>query len=156
MHLSFLKKTEGVSLERINANWETQNVNNWQSASQNSGYGTPTLSNSQSKSTKSNGVFSLEPLAITPNGDGESDFTILSYAVAKSGLVANITLYDLSAKEIYVLAKQVSLSRQGEFKWDGSDFQGNKARNGIYLVNIEIFSQNGDLEKHILKVGVTE
>ena len=41
MHYAQLQSVDGVSLERINYNGETQNRNNWKSAAMGAGFATP-------------------------------------------------------------------------------------------------------------------
>ena len=47
MHYALLQSVDGVSLERINYNGETQNRNNWKSAAMSAGFATPGYVNSQ-------------------------------------------------------------------------------------------------------------
>ena len=70
MHHPFVVNPEGVSLERVNPFRPTQAPDNWQSASFESGYGTPGSQNSQysvPSITTENSLFWLEYDTFTPD-----------------------------------------------------------------------------------------
>ena len=66
---------EGVSLERISTDGTSNDSDNWISASENCGFATPGLPNSQSfKGIVGAEVFNFSSDYFSPNGDGINDF----------------------------------------------------------------------------------
>ena len=74
MHFDLLSETKGVALERINTEVPTQQQGNWHSASEESGFATPTHRNSQEQANVfSQKVMTLSPKTFSPNNDGNKD-----------------------------------------------------------------------------------
>ncbi|MGH2644450.1 MAG: lamin tail domain-containing protein, partial [Chitinophagaceae bacterium] len=71
VHFDLFHNQEGVSLERINDQGESNDPGNWHSASSVSGYATPTYQNSQSQVDEIiNGAFNVNPKVFSPDNDG--------------------------------------------------------------------------------------
>ena len=90
------------------------------SAIHSAGYGTPGYENSQAGSElagKPKVIF--EPEAFSPDHDGYNDEFIIRYEVAKSGYVANISIFDAAGRFVQHLAKNEILGTSGEFVWNG-------------------------------------
>ena len=74
LHFSLLEAEDGVSLERLNVNAETQNESNWHSSASTVGFGTPTYKNSQKLVAQTIGEMNVDPKSFSPNNDGNKDF----------------------------------------------------------------------------------
>ncbi len=149
MHSSFLAETKGVSLERKFISKPANSRNNWYSASGDAGYATPGYKNSQvGQETHGKPVITFEPDAFSPNHDGYNDVYIICYQVAKSGFVANISIFDAVGRFVQHLCKNEILGTSGEFLWNGADATGKRHPLGVYIVVVELFNENGDVYRY--------
>lgn len=143
-HFALLDEVDGVSLERIRFDEETNNPNNWHSAAESQNFGTPGYLNSQSiLGGASTGQFEIFPEVFSPDNDGYEDVTTLSYQLDEPGFVGNVRIFDRSGREIRHLVKNELLGKEGLFNWDGLNEQGEKSPIGIYVVQIEIYDLEG-------------
>lgn len=147
MHSKLLVSKQGVSLERINYELPTQNVDNWHSASASVGYGTPSYENSAYSSLEAeNTSFLLKPKMFSPNGDGIDDEMKLHYSFKESGKIANVTVFDSKGRLVIQLKRNESLGTKGMITWNGVNAQGLLSRTGRYLLLIELFDEGGNIE----------
>ncbi len=138
----------GVALERIDFNKPTNAQSNWHSAASDIGFGTPTYLNSQFYSTGiSDDAITIDPEVFTPDNDGIKDFTLIRYQFSEAGYRASIRIYDAVGREIKFLVKAELLGAEGEFQWDGTDNDNQKARTGIYTAFVEIFNLQGKVKR---------
>jgi hypothetical protein len=150
MHHTMVKNTKGVSLERISPNAETQNQDNWHSASFTSGYGTPAYQNSQFSSnseTISKEVW-LETEDFSPNNDGTSDFLNIHYSLDKNGYTGNFYIFDSLGKRVRTLANNVLLDTEGVMRWKGENDNGQICDIGIYVLYVEFVHKDGKTKRH--------
>jgi hypothetical protein len=143
-HVPFLKDDEGVSLERISLDVQTNNPDNWRSASQAENFATPGYKNSASSGGIGAvaGEVSVEPEIFSPEVPPH-DFTKITYRFDQSGKVANATIYDYQGRAIKILANNEVLGVEGFFRWDGDRDDGGRARAGYYVAMVEVFDSNG-------------
>lgn len=148
-HLPLIDKTEGISLERINANLPTQTKENWASASANAGYATPGFLNSQSTDfTLSDKNIEIVPKIFSPDQDGYVDFTTIHFNINQPDYVANVTIYDIEGRTVRKLVRNQNIGIQNFFQWDGLDDAQRKAQVGNYMVYIEIFNTKGEVKQY--------
>ncbi len=154
-HNALLDDEDGVSLERISFEGETSNPNNWQSAAETAGFGTPTALNSQhfTNEIQTDNIFDIPNTTFSPDGDGYKDFLLINYNTSSGGWLANIQIFDANGRQIKKLVQNTTLASEGTFKWEGDTENGNKARIGIYIIWIEVFKSNGEVQ-HIKKTCV--
>jgi flagellar hook assembly protein FlgD len=108
---------------------------------------TPTYLNSQYSETGiTDDAITIEPEVFTPDNDGEKDFTQIIYQFSEAGYSATIRIYDAKGREIKTLVRSELLGSTGQFQWDGTDDDLNKARTGIYIAHIEIFNFQGKVK----------
>lgn len=150
MHNGMLKETKGISLERISPELPTSQLENWTSAAETAGYATPGFVNSQYNkiNSQNSGEISLEYKMFSPNSDGDRDVLIINYRMQESGYVGNVRIYDRNGHEIRELHNNVLMEREGSFIWDGVANNASKAAVGIYLIYVEVFDTDGNLEKY--------
>jgi hypothetical protein len=155
-HFSLLNNTEGVSLERIDYNAETQAKENWHSASGSVGYGTPTYKNAQFKGdANSADELFVDPTIFSPDNDGTDDFVCIYYAFSGAGYMANVFIYDAAGRPVRSLEKNTLCGMKGMFRWDGLGENFKKLPEGIYVLYTEIFNLEGTVKrfKNVIVLG---
>lgn len=148
MHFKLLNSFEGVSLERIYPDLLTQDSDNWHSAAESAGFGTPGYRNSQyANFTGSQGEITVEPEVFSPDNDGFDDVLNIKYNFDTPGFIANVSVYDAKGRKIRNLINGELLGSEGFFAWDGLNDYNSKASIGIYIVYIEVFNLSGNVKK---------
>jgi len=146
-HYSLLKSNEGISLEKINPNIESNEAASWHSASEPAGFATPGYENSQAiNSLDRSTSFSLQDKTFSPNQDGDKDRLILNYNLDKNGYLATIKIYNDRGFLIKELYDNAILSNEGSLTWDGSKNDTQRASIGVYFISYELFHPDGDVE----------
>ena len=148
-HNPLLDNERGVSIERINPNADTQSENNWHSAAESAGFATPTYQNSQfmAGSASSSDLISIPNPRLSPDGDAFEDFLQINYQTDRPNYTANIRIFDTEGRLIKSLVSNELLASQGQIIWEGDMDNGDKARIGIYLLFIELFTPDGDIRQ---------
>ena len=151
MHLNWLDDIDGRSLERRSFEIEGIVAENWASASDDIGKGSPGVLNSQNsyKMHDQNEEFYLSKKLISPNADGYSDLLELNYHLKNRSMVIRINVFDQQGRFVTNIYNDYSISNEGILTWDLS--QNNvKIQNGLYLIFIEGISDSGDYKKYKL------
>ncbi|MEZ4958649.1 MAG: lamin tail domain-containing protein [Saprospiraceae bacterium] len=145
-HNPLLSNVDGVSLERLNPNTQTQDKNNWHSAAASAGFATPTYLNSQFLPGQpvADDFFEISEPTFSPDGDGYKDFLSINYNMDKPGYSAKVKIFDAEGRLVKMLANNELLAASGFLRWDGDTDDGAKARIGIYVLWIELFHPDGD------------
>ncbi|MBN2175015.1 MAG: lamin tail domain-containing protein [Bacteroidales bacterium] len=148
MHHPLLNFVEGVSLERINYNRPSNDKTNWHSASEQSGYATPGIKNSQfvEEGEIQEEVW-VEPEIFSPDNDGTDDVANIYYNFGDQGSTAKITIYDSQGRLVKYLVENSLLGSSGVFSWDGRTEDNQKAGIGIYIIYFEAFNPEGGVKK---------
>lgn len=146
LHNALLDNERGVSLERLSPMLPTQASGNWHSAAQQTGFATPGYRNSQffPQGERGTSVFNLAQRTFSPDGDGFEDVLLLDYQTSRSGYLASVRIFDATGRPVRELARNELLASEGRLKWDGSRDNGERARTGLYLLWIELFTPEGD------------
>nr|WP_320118040.1 lamin tail domain-containing protein [uncultured Marinifilum sp.] len=145
MHFDLLASVDGVALERINPNADTNSESNWQSAAQNVGFGTPGLENSVYNNFENQeSEVSLSTKIFTPDNDGKDDRLYINFKLKEDGFVVNIRIYNSIGKELRKLASNLYLSSEDKVYWDGLNAKKERLPIGIYMVYIELFNTDGE------------
>ncbi len=146
MYNSNISNKKGVALERIDFNQPTSDIRNWTSASSDSGYGTPGYANSQMNPTD------LPPINndVFINSDVSISMYEIHYQLPTSGNRCRVLIYDTMGKLVNELADNELLGREGSFVWNGKDQTGQSLSSGVYIVYVEIISQEGQVSKYKL------
>jgi len=143
-----ISNAEGVALERIDPNGESQDADNWHSAASSAGYGTPTYKNSQYKQLSGiNATIEVTPKIFSPDNDGHDDIATIQYKVSEPGYVANITIFDAAGRPVRNLVQNGILGIEGFWNWDGLNDKGLKLPVGTYVVFTDIFNLQGKKER---------
>lgn len=147
MHSDLLSDVEGVALERVNPNSETNRASNWQSAAQTIGFGTPGLQNSVfSLESFTESEVSLSSKRFTPNNDGVDDRLLINFKLKEAGYWANVRIFNSMGKQIRKLASNISIAQEDQLYWDGLGSNKERLPIGIYVVYIELFNEAGDVK----------
>jgi hypothetical protein len=144
-HFRLLDNVKGVSLERIDQNGPSNNGNNWHSAAQAIGFGTPGGPNSQYFPALESGDFGFTSNVFSPDNDGYEDILQINYQMLEPGMLGTITFFDDRGRQIAVLFKNELLGIEGTYKWDGFTDNGTKVSIGTYVAVFEAFGINGGL-----------
>jgi hypothetical protein len=155
MHSVLVPKKEGVSIEKINPDLKTNDPSNWTSASKDAGYATPGYANSQFMALGiTDEDVSIEPQLITPNGDGDKDFMLISIRSDKLGALRNIILFDVMGREVKRLLKNGYTGSNTFVQWDGTDETNNPLPIGHYIIWLEAIDKSGNVVHYKKKVVV--
>lgn len=149
MHHPLLKVTKGVSLERVSPNNMSDDVNNWRSAAESAGYGTPGCVNSMAQSASvTEDDIAISPEIFSPDGDGFDDVAFITYKFDAPGYVMNAYVFNIGGQMVRHLAKGMLLSQEGSVIWDGRDEHGSNVGTGIYVIVVEVFNLDGVVKKY--------
>jgi hypothetical protein len=150
MHNPWLSDVEGVSLERLSVEGETNSSSNWHSASSLVGYATPGYENSQKEVENPVAVSVLiTPDAISPNGDGYNDEMEISFQLDKPGYLANVFVFDINGRRVNRLLNNTLADTNGKIVFNGLSENGALLPMGIYILLTELVHSNG--EKKVFK-----
>ena len=138
-HFKLLDAKDGKALERINALDGSNDANNWHTAAEAIGFGTPGLENSQFVPYSESGDLSLPNKVFSPDNDGFEDVLQLRYSMAENGMLANISIYDDHGRLVRKLSENEFLATEGVIVWDGVKDDETKASIGQYIVLFEAF-----------------
>jgi len=143
-HFALLSGKEGVALERISAAGPSSSGHNWHSAAGTAGFGTPGYRNSQQGGESfGEGGIDVKPAIFSPDNDGRDDVAVISFAMAASGFVANVILFDAGGRMIRHLVRNALLGREGFWTWDGLDEKNHQLPMGHYIISTELFNLEG-------------
>jgi hypothetical protein len=149
LHFPLVNDPEGYSLERVDPDRPTEGATNWQTASEQAGRATPGYLNSQySEAPTPTGELTIEPAIFSPDNDGFQDVLTMSYQFAQPGFVGNLSVYDIAGREVRKLLDNVLLGTEGAISWDGLLEDGTKGRIGPYVVVLEVYDLDGNVEKY--------
>ncbi len=150
MHYDLLSETKGVALERITFNNSSLDKNNWHSASSNANYGTPGYKNSMSmneiEEIKNEEIYII-PEIFSPDGDGYNDNCAINYKLEENGFSININIFNSKGHLIRKLLRNCLVNSEGFTIWDGCDDNDHRVEPGIYIVQIELFDLEGNVER---------
>jgi len=154
MHFQMLNSTDGVSLERICRDRLGDNAENWHSAAETAGFGTPGYQNSQHlEIITADDVFSLQPRVFSPDGDGIDDQLGIVYSFTSPGKLITVLIFNAEGRRARTLVNNEMPGTQGMFSWDGTLDDRTPAQNGIYIVYAEVLGMDGKT-RHFKKAGV--
>ena len=148
MHFSLLETEDGVSLERLDKQAETQKNNNWHSAASTVGFGTPTYQNSQIYQNQTSGEVTIDPKSFSPNNDGYKDVCAIHWNFSKTNLMATISIFDSEGVRVNQLMNNKMIGNKGSEIWEGTSENGAQLKTGMYIVFMQVFSEDGEVESY--------
>lgn len=147
MHHPLIHNREGVSLERINPSVPASDQANWQSASADAGHATPGYQNSQYLSGKGRKLSVSATPSFSPNGDGYNDLLRVTYDTPLPGWVGSSWIFDTTGRPVLQLLKNQLLATSGFYEWDGTDETGRRIPPGPYILVMEAYDMDGNVER---------
>ncbi|MCR9014214.1 lamin tail domain-containing protein [Aquiflexum gelatinilyticum] len=147
MHHRLLKETKGISLERLSPFQPIDNPNNWHSASSTEGFATPGYQNSNVYEGNSQLGIEVDPKVFVPDAPGTQPYTTISYKSDQPGKLATIRIYGVDGTLVRELVQNAVWGNDGFYLWDGTQSNGAKVRAGIYIIWVEIFDLEGNVDQ---------
>jgi Lamin Tail Domain/CHU_C Type IX secretion signal domain len=155
MHAPLIRNREGVALERIHADRPSSDKSNWHSAASSSGFGTPTLHNSQHRTDSAiEQQFLIEPSSISPNNDGTDDFLQIAYRFKEVGHMLSAYLFNRQGSMIATIIDNQLCGTEGSFYWKGIDETGYPLPRGLYIILLETFHPNAKSIRFKKAIGI--
>jgi hypothetical protein len=149
MQYPLLNYVDGVSLERTNYNTATTDKNNWHSAAESVGFGTPAYRNSQHVNSEIiNEPIVVEPEIFSPDNDGYNDLISIKYTFNQPGYSMTTQIYNAKGQLVRELVNNEYLGTVGSVNWDGIQDDNTKAPIGIYVFYIQIFDLEGNVKQY--------
>ncbi|MEG8946224.1 lamin tail domain-containing protein [Rosettibacter firmus] len=134
------------SLERINPYLNSDDNTNWSTSVSNEG-ATPLKKNSLFTEILNNkSKVTIYPNPFSPDNDGYEDFTIINFDLPYKISQARIRLFDSQGRLVRTIKYNMPSASHNSFIYDGLDDSGRPLRVGIYVLLIEIISDNGVTE----------
>ena len=156
MHHPFVVNPEGVALERVNPFMSTQHSDNWQSASFESGYGTPGSQNSQysvPNADMTEEYFVLEHEIFTPDNDGYLDLLQVNYKLPQDGFTTYVDVFDANGLHVKRILNGELLGTEGTIFWNGLSDKELLCNVGVYVLFVEAIHPSGQrIQKKIICV----
>jgi hypothetical protein len=148
LQFALLKSVDGVSLERVDPDRPTDDNGNWHSAAEAVGFATPGYENSQyAPSPSAHGTLTIDPAIFSPDNDGYQDVLTVAYQFDEPGFVGTMKVFDIAGREVRTLMNNELLGTSGAVSWDGLMEGNDLARIGPYIIYMEAYDLNGNLEK---------
>ena len=157
MHYPLLKETKGVSLERVSWEAPSDQPDNWHSAAEAVGFGTPGYRNSMMADEVdeiAENPISIVPEVFSPDGDGFDDNCQINYQLDKAGCTMNAYVFSADGRLVRHLVKGELVADEGGFVWNGLDSRGLQVPTGIYVVFTEVFDMEGNVRRYRNAVAV--
>ena len=146
MQYPLLNYTQGVALERVSTEASTNNPDNWHSAAESVGFGTPGYKNSQSAGANPDslpGEITVRPEIFSPDNDGYQDVVQVYCHFKTPGNTVSITIFNASGQPVRKLVNNAYAGTSDVFSWNGLQDDGSKAPVGIYVLYIQAFDAKG-------------
>ena len=138
MHTASISNKKGISLERLDFNRPSDDPDNWHSASETSGFGTPGYQNSQYNP----GVGIEEGITVTLPEIYSDDY-VIHYRFNTPGYRCRAYVYDMMGRVVNVVANNELLGTEGNLLWNGKRNSGQTLASGVYLIYMEVYDTKG-------------
>ncbi|MCX7798531.1 MAG: lamin tail domain-containing protein [Melioribacter sp.] len=136
----------GKSLERINPYLNTNDRNNWSTSVSNEG-ATPLKQNSiYTAIEKKESKVTISPNPFSPDNDGFEDFAIINFSLANKVSQVRIRVYDSQGRLVRTIENNMPAVSSNSVIFDGLDDSSRPLRVGIYVLFMEIISEDGKIE----------
>ena len=118
---------------------------NWQSGAASSGFGSPTLPNTQRilASSLTESLVYLEKKTFFPQGLTDDQLQII-FETDRSDYIGTLDIYDSSGRYIHQLANNQLIGRNDLYTWDGRSQEGILMNAGVYIVVVHLVTPEGN------------
>ncbi len=148
MHYYLLSEDEGIALERIDPKTASLIADNWHSASEIAGWGTPGAPNSMNYDlTNINDNLIFSSSKITPDSDGYDDVLKIGITMTGNGNVLSVTVFDEDGRYVRQIAENMFAGNEAALIWDGTADDGSLVPTGIYIIFINLFDDTGKVKQ---------
>jgi len=138
MHTANISSKRGIALERLDFNRPASDADNWHSASESSGFGTPGYQNSQY-----NPFTGIEDGITVTLPEINSDNYFIHYRFNTPGYRCRAYVYDMMGRMVAIVANNELLGTEGKLAWNGKGSSGQTLPSGIYLIYMEVYDTKG-------------
>lgn len=152
MHASGISNKKGIALERLSAEAPSDTPDNWQSASEQSGYGTPGYENSQ-RDPSAIPALSGNPFRVIYGTEDPGVYRI-EYRLDRAGYRCNALVFDASGRQVDCFANNMLLGTEGVLIWDAPRSRDGKWIAGIYILWLEIYHETGETSRYRMAIPV--
>lgn len=156
MHYSGLTSSEGVSLERLNAEAPTQDESNWHSAASTSGFATPGYRNSQTNDGETTEGISIVPEVFSPDNDGFDDYTEFELTFPDIENRVSVLIFNKRGALVRHLANNEPCGNIVHYRWDGTDDRNVPLPSDLYVAVIQWWNGNGKTKSVRKSVGIVK
>jgi hypothetical protein len=144
MHFPLLVSNEGVALEKIRPELESNESESWHSASESSGWGTPGRTNSVfSGDPEGSDQITFSSARISPDNDGTEDALVIDINSGGLGNIVSITIFDETGRYVRKLSENIFAENKVSVVWDGTADDSSLVPTGVYIVLIELYNDKG-------------
>lgn len=148
MHYNLLSDNEGIALEKVRQDLQSDESKNWHSASESYGWGSPGAANSVlTGSLPETGILTFSSSRISPDNDGYEDVLVMDIATGDPGSTVTVTLFDETGSYVRKIAENYLAGNRASLVWDGTYEDGTPVHSGIYIVLTEIYTNKGTTGK---------
>ncbi|MBK8982914.1 MAG: lamin tail domain-containing protein [Ignavibacteria bacterium] len=148
-HNPNIDDTKGISLERINPKFLSDDRYSWSSSANPAG-GTPGLVNSIfTAGVKSESNVNVFPNPFSPDGDGFEDFAVISFKLNTNIAQIRIKVYDIKGRQVRTIINNSVSGSFGEIIFNGLDDNNQKLRPGVYILMIEAIDDRGGASENL-------
>jgi gliding motility-associated-like protein len=89
----------------------------------------------------------IDPKSFTPNNDGNKDVASINWNFSENNLMATIKIFDSEGRVAKSILNNKMIGNSGSTTWDGTSEEGLQLNTGMYIVWMEVFSDNGNTER---------
>ncbi len=139
-----LASKDGKALERISFTGESNDPDNWHTASEQVEWGTPGYLNSQFVDNSVDGEIALDSKIFSPDNDGYQDVVIINYQFTNPDNVMDVMVYNSTGQLVRELKDNYYPGTTGMITWDGITDDDTKAQTGTYVLLITVFDLDGN------------
>lgn len=144
-HSPFLASTRGITLERINPNFPSNDPRSWTSSTKRELGGTPALRNSvfaESFADENLSELDVRPNPFSPDADGREDNCVIAYSLKGNVNRVRIRIFDVKGRLVRTLVNSEPSGSSGQVVWDGFGENRERLRIGIYIILLESLNAN--------------
>ena len=82
------------------------------------------------------------------NNDGYKDVCTIQWDFGKTNLMATISIFDSEGVRVNQLMNNKMIGNKGSEIWEGTSENGAQLKTGMYIVFMQVFSEDGEVESY--------